>query len=176
MLKEDASRCGVAGSNSCALNERMPPQPPSDPRLIPVLVAVGYLACIIALWGVTSLVTDTDPISERDAGPLLGPAMALSAAVVTALALWTLRRRRSLAVPAVAAAASAYVVMLIVGTVGYTFGRGRVAELALFPGRHALSPYLIGPGLLAGLAIVFLWLVTVRARRDAAAPDHLTGR
>jgi O-antigen ligase len=121
-------------------------------------------------------VTDTDPISETDAGPLLGPAMAVSAAVVTAVALWRLRRRSSLAVPAIAAAASAYLVMLVVGTVGYTIGTGVVAQLVLFPARHALSPYLLGTGLLAGVAVVFLWVVTVRARRDAASGDHLTGR
>ncbi len=154
----------------------MSTQPPSDPRLIPVLVAVGYLACVIAFWGITSLVTNTDPISETDAGPLLGPAMALSAGVVTAIALWTLRRRRSLVVAAIAAAASAYLVMLVVGTVGYTIGTGELAELALFPARHALSAYVLGTGVLAGIAVVFLWAVTVRSRRDAASSDHLTGR
>lgn len=123
-----------------------------------------------------SFLTNTDPISETDAGPLLGPAMVVSAAVVTAIALWRLRRQRSLAVPALTAAASAYLVMLIVGTVGYTFGTGELAQLVLFPARYALSAYLLGTGVLAAIAVVFLWAVTVRARRDSASDDHLTGR
>lgn len=140
-----------------------------------MLVSIGYLACVIALWGMASLLTDTDPIAETDAGPLLGPAMAASSFLVTAIALWTLRRRTSLAGPAVAAAASAYVVMLVVGAVGYTFGTGELVQLVLFPARHALSVYVLGTGALAGIAVVFLWIVTVRARRDEASGNHLTG-
>ena len=144
--------------------------PPPDPRLVPVLVAVGYLAVVIALWGMLSLALDRDAIEEADAGPLLGPSMAAAGFVVAALGLWSLRRRRTLLAPTLAAVASVYVVMLVVGGVGYAITRGELVWLLLFPARYAASPFVLGAALLAGLSIVFLWLVTVRDRRSAGRP------
>jgi Family of unknown function (DUF6121) len=140
-------------------------QPPSDPRFIALLTLGGYAACVITLWGMLSLALDRNVITERDAGPLLGPAMALAAILVTGFALWGLRHRRSLAFVTVATAASVYLAMLIVGTIGYWFGRGALAWLVLFPARYALSPFVWGPAALAGVAVIFLWLVSVRGRR-----------
>jgi hypothetical protein len=145
-------------------------QPPGDPRLVPVLVAIGYLAALIALWGLLTLVLDRDAISETDAGPLLGPAMAASSGITTAIALWGLRRRSTLGGPIVAAVASAYLAMLVVGTIGYWVGHGALAWLVIFPARYALSPFVIGAAVLSGAAVLFLWLVTVRDRRSAASP------
>lgn len=143
-----------------------PPAPPADPRLLPVLVAVGYIACLIAAWGFTSLLLDRDVITETDAGPLLGPSMALSAAIVVAVSLWRLRRRRSLTGVAVATAASAYLAMLLVGSLGYSTARADAIWLLLFTARYALSPFVVGAALLGGLSVVFLWAVTVRERRE----------
>ena len=140
--------------------------PPADPRLLPVLVSVSYLATVIAAWGVTSLVLDVDVISEKDAGPLLGPAMALVAGLVVFRALWTLRRRRSLLSPAVGTAASVYLSMLVIGAIGYSITRSDFTWLVLFTARYALSPFVVAAALLAGLSVVFLRAVTFRSRRD----------
>ena len=140
---------------------------PNDPRLLPVLVAVGYVATLIAVWGFTSLLLDADVITEPDAGPLLGPAMAVTAGVVVSLSLWRLRKRTTLLSPTVATAASVYVLMLLVGAVGYSSTRGELTWLVLFTARYALSPFVVGAALLAGLSVVFLWAVTIRERRDA---------
>jgi hypothetical protein len=144
--------------------------PPPDPRLVPALVAVSYLAVVIALWGILSLALDRDAIEEADAGPILGPSMAAAGFVVAGLSLWTLRRRRTLLGPTVAAASSVYVVMLIVGAIGYATTRGETVWLLLFPARYATSPFIVGAALLAGFSIVFLWVVTVRDRRSAGKP------
>jgi hypothetical protein len=130
-----------------------------------VLVAVSYVAFLIALWGMLSLLLDRDAITEADAGPLLGPAMAVSASGVVAVALWGLARRRHPVSTAVGTTAVAYLVMLVVGTVAYWFAHPDPMLFLLFPARYALSPFVIGAALLGGLAVVFLWVVTVRDRR-----------
>jgi len=149
------------------MSDRRAGSAPNDPRLLPVLVAVGYVATLIAVWGFTSLLLDADVITETDAGPLLGPAMAVTAGVVVSLSLWRLRKRTTLLSPTVATAASVYVLMLLVGAVGYSSTRGELTWLVLFTARYALSPFVVGAALLAGLSVVFLWAVTIRERRDA---------
>jgi len=149
------------------MSDRRAGSAPNDPRLLPVLVAVGYIATLIAVWGFTSLLLDADVITETDAGPLLGPAMAVTAGVVVSLSLWRLRKRTTLLSPTVATAASVYVLMLLVGAVGYSSTRGELTWLVLFTARYALSPFVVGAALLAGLSVVFLWAVTIRERRDA---------
>ncbi len=117
-------------------------------RLLPLLVAVVYAACVVACWGLTSLATDTDVIRYPDAGPLLGPAMAVAAALVALgwfrLAARGAQRRGT----AVLAAVSVWAAMLVVGAVGYTLTRGSVAWLLLFAGDYAASAYLLLPAVL----------------------------
>jgi len=149
------------------MTDRRAGSAPNDPRLLPVLVAVGYVATLIAVWGFTSLLLDADVITETDAGPLLGPAMAVTAGVVVSLSLWRLRERTTLLSPTVATAASVYVLMLLVGAIGYSANQGELTWLVLFTARYALSPFIVGAALLAGLSVVFLWAVTIRERRDA---------
>lgn len=154
------------------MSDRRAGSQPNDPRLLPVLVSVGYVATLIAVWGFTSLLLDRDIITESDAGPLLGPAMAVTAAAVVSLSLWRLRRRTTLLSPTIGTAASVYVLMLLVGAVGYSVTQGNFAWLVLFTARYAVSPFIVGAALLAGLSVVFLWAVTIRERRDAQ--DHRT--
>lgn len=130
-----------------------------------MLVAVAYVACLITLWGLTSLLLDRDVITEADAGPLLGPSMAVSASIVVALALWGLRRRGHVASTAIGTTATAYLVMLVVGGIGYWFAHPDPVQLLLFPAAHALSPFVIGAALLGGVAVVFLWITTFPDRR-----------
>jgi len=139
---------------------QLPPSP--DPRMLPVLAAVTYTAAVIALWGFVSLALNVDAIAQRDAGPLLGPAMVLGAAVVTLVALLRVRSRRSPAGAGLAAAASVYVVMLAIGAVGYAIVRADVSWLVLFVGAYALSPFVLGAAVLSGLVVVGVWAVTRR--------------
>jgi hypothetical protein len=138
----------------------LPPTP--DPRLIPVLAAVTWVAAVIALWGFTSLALDIDAIDQRDAGPLLGPAMVLGGCLVTLLAMLRARARRSAAGHAAAAAASVYACMLLVGAVGYALIRADLTWVVLFAGDYALSPFLIGPALLTGVGVFAVWALSRR--------------
>ena len=137
--------------------------PPPDPRMLPVLAAVTYAAAVIALWGFVSLALNVDAIAQRDAGPLLGPAMVLGAVVVTFVAMLRVVRRGSPTGAALASAASVYVVMLGIGAVGYTIVRADVSWLVLFVGGYALSPFVLGAALLSGIGVVVVWAATRRA-------------
>jgi hypothetical protein len=126
-----------------------------DPRAAPLLVGVVYGASIIAAWGFTSLILDNDVVTKRDAGPLLGPAMALGATVSTVL--WLLgawRRAGSGAVLAsLAAATSAWFVLLVVAGLGYSITKGEFVWLLLLPATYAASPFALVPALLAGATV-----------------------
>ena len=130
--------------------------------MLPVLATVTYLAAVIALWGFLSLALNVDAVAQRDAGPLLGPAMVLAASLVTLAALLRVRNRRSPTVAALVAATSVYVVILAVGAVGYAIIRADVSWLVLFVGAYALSPFVLGAAALSGLAVVGVWAGTRR--------------
>jgi len=127
----------------------LPPAP--NPALLPILATVTYLAALVALWGVTSLLLDRDPVDYRDAGPLLGPAMVAAACVVTWASLWRITRTQLWSWVLVALAGS-FVAMLLVGAVGYAMTRSDAAWLVLAAGHFALSPFVLGAALLSGAA------------------------
>jgi hypothetical protein len=131
--------------------------------MLPVLAAVTYAAAVIALWGFVSLALNVDAIAQRDAGPLLGPAMVLGAIVVTFVALLRVRARKSPTAAALVSVASVYVVMLAIGALGYAIIRADVSWLVLFVGAYALSPFVVGAALLSGVAVVAVWAATRRA-------------
>jgi hypothetical protein len=137
-----------------------PSPPPADPRVLAILATVTYGASVIALWGFVSLAIDVDAISQRDAGPLLGPAMVLAACLVT---FGAVRRALGRATPtgsAGLAATSVYVVMLVVGAVGYSASRADLTWLVLFVGGYALSPFVLGAALLSALTVLGAWALT----------------
>jgi hypothetical protein len=138
---------------------------PTDDRLFPVLMAVTYLAALIASWGLISLVTNTDVITEPDAGPLLGPAMAAAATIVTWILLARVRSSRSILGLAALAAVSTWFAMIVVGGIGYSVTKGDFTWLLLFGGKYAVSPFVVIPALLAALAVVLTKLLTGRSPR-----------
>lgn len=132
-------------------------------RILPALMAVVYGALLIAAWGFTSLLTDTDVITEPDAGPLLGPAMGLAAILVTWAWLGRVRAGGGVWWLALGAAASSWFVMLIVGGVGYSLTRGDFTWVLLFAGKYAISLYLLVPAVLAGVVVVLARVLTGRS-------------
>jgi hypothetical protein len=120
-----------------------------------VLATVVYIAAVVALWGVMSLLLDREVVDYPDAGPLLGPGMAASAAVVTWLTLLRTRRSRSPWPGAVAAVLLAAAAMLVVATLGY----GPVAA-----GHFAISPFVLGAAALSGITVLATWAIHPRGR------------
>ena len=135
-------------------------------RASSVMIAITYGALVIAAWGFTSLVRDEDVMHYSDAGPLLGPAMALAATLV--VGGWVARAGRvgGVGVSAVGAAASVWFAMLLVGALGYTLTRGSLAWLLLFAGSYAASPVILVPAIIAG---VLVGVVAALARRSLQA-------
>jgi Family of unknown function (DUF6121) len=140
-----------------------PTVPPRDGRIAPILVTVVFAALLVAEWGFTSLILDQDVITERDAGPFLGPIMVSSACVVVWAALWGLRNRRSAGRTVFAAGASVYLAMLLIGAIVYSTSRGDFASIPLFIGHYAPSPFLIQAPVLAAATILIFWLAGTRS-------------
>jgi hypothetical protein len=140
-----------------------------DPRAAPILVGIAYGATIVASWGFTSLLFDQDVVTAPDAGPLLGPSMALGAVVSTMVWLWGAWRRAGAGAigAGLGAAASAWFALLLVAGVGYTVTRGELIWLLLFPADYAVSPFTLVPAMLAGLTVGLasaLWRRSVGAK------------
>jgi len=127
--------------------------PPPNPALLPLLATVVYLAAVVALWGVLSLLLDRDVVDYPDAGPLLGPAMAASAGVVTWIALVRTRRARSPWLGTALAVLGAAAGMLVVSALGY----GLVAAP-----HFALSPFVLAAAALSGITVLSVWGIRAR--------------
>jgi hypothetical protein len=125
----------------------VPPQlpPPSNPALLPVLAAVTYLAAVIGTWGLLSLALDRDVVDYPDAGPLLGPAMAAAACVVTWASLWGSRASRRSWTWVIAALLGSYLAMLLVAAIGHS-----LTAFAHF----AISPFIATAAVLSGLTVL----------------------
>jgi hypothetical protein len=131
--------------------------PPSNPHLLPVLAAVTYVALIVAAWGGLSLALDREVIGYSDAGPLLGPAMAAAAGMVTWFALRRAAHVASVVILAMGSAAASYSAMVTVGAVGYAAVRSSAAIALLSAAQFCVSPFVIVAALLSAIMVVGLW-------------------
>lgn len=129
--------------------------PPRNSAVLPALAAVVYVAAVVALWGMLSLLLDREVVDYPDAGPLLGPAMAAAAAVVTWLALLRTRRSRSPWPGAVAAVVLSALAMLLIAAVGY--GAAAVPHFAI-------SPFVLAAAALSGATVLATWAIHPRGR------------
>ncbi len=141
--------------------------PPSNPALLPVLATVTYLASLVGVSGLLSLLLDRDVIDYPDAGPLLGVAMAVGAGAVTWLACWRGSRASGPWFHALLGGVGAFAVMVIVGAIGYTITRGEPAWMLLASAHFAASPFVVAAAVLAALAVVFTWVLARASLRDA---------
>ena len=131
--------------------------PPSNPALLPVFAAVTYLAVLVAVWGSLSLTLDLDVIGYPDAGPLLGPAMAVVASVVTWA--WVVRTSRVdwVVRGSLIAGGVAYCAVVLTGAVGYGLARASIAWMPVAAGHFALSPFVVVVAPLTTLTVIVAW-------------------
>lgn len=132
---------------------QVPPQlpPPTNRALAPILGAVTYIALLVGVWGGLSLALDRDVVDYPDAGPLLGPAMAGAAIIVTWLVSWWVARAGHPLRGAVIAAFASFAGMLVVALVGYS-----LEAVAHF----AISPFIVAAALLSPLVVVATWAMS----------------
>jgi len=135
----------------------------TEQRILSALMAVVYGAALIATWGFTSLLLDADVIAEKDAGPLLGPAMAAAAILVTWGWLSRVRTGHRPWGASVLAAASVWFAMVAVGGIGYAVTRDELSWVVLFAARYAPSPFVLLPALLAGIIVVVAGVLAGRS-------------
>lgn len=157
----------------------MPVDRPSDPAspgsfsralLVAVMVTVLYGAILLALDGILSLLVDLDVIAEPDAGPLVGPIMAVVAlAIVFVSVLGGLRPTSARpAIPVARAIVTAVLVYLLgplAGAVVYTAGQEQLLTGLLFFARYLASPFVIASAVLALVPILLLPLIGVARSR-----------
>lgn len=148
------------------------PRDPQPNLLLAVMTLVAYLATVIMVFGFLSLFLDRDVIAERDAGTLLGPSMVAAACLVTFVRLRRLRPEQRPWRPAALAAASTYVVMILVAGVGYAFARQQPMWFVLYLQQQAVSPFVVAAAVLSGAAIIAFWAVSARSANDNRGIDR----
>lgn len=122
-----------------------PPRPSSI--FLAFLATVTYVACVISAWGVLSYFLDRSPISNPDAGTLVGPIMVFAAALVTFFSQRALKTMRSPTGRAAVAIAVCYLVMVLVAAIGASVV---VADVAT-------GPFAITAALLSGATVLAVW-------------------
>ncbi|WP_066517719.1 DUF6121 family protein [Curtobacterium ammoniigenes] len=146
--------------------------------LLAVMAVSLFIALVVAVTGFEALFSGVDPIREPDATPYLGPSMVTSVAAVVFFTTAGGARRGNPIVSGLVAAALGYLVMLLVGSFGYTMITGNVADLVVFPAGYALGPFVIGT-VIIGFAVV-VGAVAVsrhadRSHRNGAPPQGARG-
>ncbi|PRY67545.1 hypothetical protein B0I08_106152 [Glaciihabitans tibetensis] len=152
-----------------------PPQPPAPPPnrfLLPALATVAYFAMVIATFGFLSLFLGRDVISDPEAGTLLGPSMVLAAALVTFRALVRTAGRTTPWGASAAAVASVFVIMILVGGLGFAWAQGEPVWLLIYAAQQASSPFVIAAALLSGAIVLSLWAVSSRPPGDGRGIDR----
>lgn len=129
-----------------------------------------YGAILVAVDGFVSLIADRDVIQESDAGPLVGPIMAVVAlAIVFVSVLGGLRPTSARpAIPVARAIVTAVLVYLLgplAGAVVYTAGQEQLLTGLLFFARYLASPFVIASAVLALVPILLLPLIGVARSR-----------
>lgn len=125
------------------------------------MVTVLYGAILVAVYGFISLIFDQDVISEPDAGPLIGPIMAVVAlAIVFSSVLGGQRpepgRPRIPVARALGTATSVYLLGPMFGSVVYAFGQNELLTAVLFFAHYLASPFVIASAVVALVAILLL--------------------
>jgi hypothetical protein len=128
-------------------------------------VCGGWIAGVIALWGVLAAVLDVDPIADDRAPALVGPILVVASALAVLLVLLRTAVSPRPALDVLAGLAGCYLAMIVSGGVAYAIGAGDAAAGILFLADRATSPFTIGASVLTVPCVLLVTIVAVRARR-----------
>lgn len=127
-------------------------------RLVALFVTVFWAAVVFAVWGLSAVLLDRDPVQSR-----VGPYYSVLAFVIAALVLWMLLSGTSTSRhPAWGALAAVALVYLAFVLTAVPWGLELVGE-------QALSPFVLVASLLAGAAVVATW-AAIRSLRWRRPP------
>jgi len=137
--------------------------------ILAVFTAVLYLALVVAAFGLISLATNTDVITQPDAGPLVGPGMTGTAVLLVFILLLVLgvntppERQRIAVGFAVGTGLAAVAAFVAAGAVLYAVGEGQSISMLTFASSMLLGPYAAATGILAFIVVlVYSWILAAR--------------
>ncbi|WP_431278137.1 DUF6121 family protein [Leifsonia poae] len=145
--------------------------------VVAVFAAFLYLAIVIAAFGLISLATNTDPIDDPDAGPLVGPIMVGSATLLVLVFLISLGtqvnadKQRISPLVALIVGFAAYIVYAAAG--GIAGGAGDPSQpfhYFVFALGQLASWYAVVVGIAAFVVTLLYQLVIVGRFRDRGRP------
>lgn len=165
----------------------MPARPASFPYVLVVFAAGLYFALVVCAFGFVSLLTDTDVVSQADAGPLVGPAATGAAVVTVVLFLLGVAQRYEHETRAAIAASSGdpvrlplgrsfligivtYAAYVLVGAALYAITTGEPFSFVLFAADSSLRGYAVAVGVLAAVISAVYMLVLATGGEHPARP------
>ena len=137
--------------------------------IVAIFATMLYVAAVVAALGMISLVTNTDVITEADAGPLVGPFMVGAATVVVlffmvGIGIRTSPERQHVAVVAsLIAGVVALCAFVATGGLLYGVGSGNAVDIVLFAGARLGGPYAWAAGILA-FVVTLLYSIVLASR------------
>jgi hypothetical protein len=164
-----------------------PGRPAAFPYTLAIFATVLYFALVVCAFGFVSLLTDTDVVTQQDAGPLVGPLATASAVITVLLYLLGIGRRYERDLHAALAASAgdpvklplgravligivSFVVYVFVGAIAYSVVTAEVFAVVLFAAGSALSGYAVAVGVLAVAISVAYMLVLGSGGEHPARP------
>lgn len=137
---------------------------------VAVFGAVLHIALVTAAFGLITLATDVPPVSEIEAGPLLGPAVVGASALV--LLVGGVGRavrpvRRAVLIPAVAVGVVSALLALLVGGALFAVQVDEPVRALVFLGAHLATPFSLA--LAASAAAVHACVAVLISRRASGA-------
>jgi hypothetical protein len=137
--------------------------------IVAVFAAVLYLAAVVAAFGLISLVTDEEVISDPGVGPLVGPAMAAAAVALTFVMMLLVgirtppERQRIALGYALATGVAALGIFVVSGGLLAVLGDGHPFHLITFGAGTLLRPFAWTVGVLAFIVtLIYTWILALR--------------
>jgi Family of unknown function (DUF6121) len=137
--------------------------------IVAVFATVLFLAAIVAAFGLISLATDREVISEADLGPLVGPTMTGASVAVACLLMLLVglrtppERQRIAPGYALATGVAAFGVFIVVGALLAVVGDGRPFHLITFSAAMLISPFAWVVGALGFVVtLLYTWILALR--------------
>lgn len=166
---------------------RDPGRPASFPYVLIAFAGVLYFALVVCAFGFVSLLTDTDVVTQADAGPLVGPFATVSAVVTVLLYLLGIARRfereqrialesRSgdpVRLPlgrAVLIGFITFIVYVLAGALAYSVATAQLFTIVMFAAGSAMSWYAVSVGVLAAGITALYMLVLASGGEHPARP------
>lgn len=135
---------------------------------------VLYVALVVAGFGVVSLLVGSDPIPERDAGPILGPVMIGVSVILLGASMVGRAIRgshRGILLASVVVGVVCWLAYALSGGALYALESRQLVTIALFSGAHLFDAYAVMVGVFAAAVHLVFALLLERNSAGGARPE-----